>query len=104
MPPKKANRTEQMKDVIGQILYACTGDVRQYDETINTVVGALETYLTQLAVTALKHGTTPGKVKPEDIIAALKNCDPMKHSHVQDNFLDHRRSMKKDKPDKDMGM
>lgn len=90
-----------MREAVSQILYCCTGEHRQYEETINTVIGAVETYLCQLAVTALRSGETPDKVKPVDILAALRN-DSLLHAHVEKNYNDLKERNKK--VDDDMGI
>ena len=82
MPPR---RGVTVKDAVSQMLYACGGDKKQYEQTVDAIVGAVKTYVSQLAVVALRNGTSPMKVRPDDVIQAL-SCDPVKRGHVETNW------------------
>jgi hypothetical protein len=77
MPLRKTAHVE----AVSQILYACSGEQDQYKETVDAVVGAAETYLSQLAIVALRLSDTPEKVKPDAIMQAMRNDAPKK-AHV----------------------
>jgi hypothetical protein len=77
-------------------MYACSGEQDQYEETVETVLGAVETYLAQLAITAFHLSETHDKVKPDAILQALRNDGP-KRAHVSnayDRFKDIQKARK----------
>jgi hypothetical protein len=81
MPPRK----DVLREAVSQIMCACSGETDQIEQTLDTVIGAVETYLFQLLVVAVQNGSTPDKVKPDDIFDALKG-DPAKHDFVDQQF------------------
>lgn len=72
-----------------RILFTCAGDTEQYEETIQALTDVAETYLAHLCRESLRLSTTPGTVKADDVIRALR-CDPKMQTHVSDLYLDQR--------------
>lgn len=81
MSGKKRNG---LRDAVSQIMYCCSGEKEQYEETVNTVLAAVEVYVTQLTRTALKNvpPTSKGKVTVDSIAEAL-SCDIVKKNFVE---------------------
>ncbi|EAY22639.1 hypothetical protein TVAG_475670 [Trichomonas vaginalis G3] len=77
MPPKNA-----LREAVTQIMYTCSGNKEQYNETVDTVLGALQVYLTQLTKTALQNSQSAGKISADDIMSALKS-DRRKYYFLQ---------------------
>lgn len=86
MPPKK----DQLREVISQLLYACGGDKNQYEETIDAIIACLESYLSQLTISALKTSDLANKIRSDDVIRALIN-DPLKQNRIQTQFEDKKK-------------
>jgi hypothetical protein len=87
-------RTPGFRDVICQIMYACSGEQNQYTETVDTVLGAVEVYLAELARTALRLGKSPDKITPDSILEAMRNDEP-KQVHAT-NTYEKIRATKRD--------
>jgi IMP cyclohydrolase len=89
MPPRKAAH----RDAISQIMYACSGEQDQYEETVDAVMGAVETYLGQIASVALRLSETPDKIKPDAILQAIRNDGP-KRAHVSASYEKYKEIQK----------
>jgi hypothetical protein len=74
-------RTPAFREAVCQIIYACSGEHDLYLETVDTVLGAVELYLGELARTALHLGKHPEKITPDALLEAMRNDEP-KQAHV----------------------
>ena len=77
-------KRDTLRDAVSQIMYCCSGDKEQYEETLNAVLGAVEVYIKQLTKTALQNvpnGASQVRIVPGNIIAALAS-DPRKQSFL----------------------
>ena len=79
-----SKKRDTLREAVSQIIYCCSGEKDQYEETLDTVLVAIDVYVTQLTKTALKNvpPTSTGKVTSESIIEAL-SCDIMKKNFVE---------------------
>ena len=78
-------KRDTLKEAISQIMYCCSGDKEQYEDTINAVLGAVEVYVTQFTKTALEiipQGASQPKIQKDNILYAL-SCDPRKQAFIQ---------------------
>ena len=89
--PKK----DTLREAVTQIMYCCSGDKEQYEETVNAVLSAVEAYVTQLTKTALQnvpHNASQPKITQDSIVSALVG-DPRKQSYIQ-SLLDKKDKKK----------
>ncbi|KAK8899935.1 hypothetical protein M9Y10_002258 [Tritrichomonas musculus] len=89
-----AKKNNGLRDVISSILFTCSGETTQYEETISALEDSLIYYLHHLTQESLKCAKNPHKISSEDIILALKE-----YPQIQNNimtFLDDMDSIKKD--------
>ena len=87
------SKRDTLKEAVSQIMFCCSGEKEQYDETVNAVLGAVEVYVTQLAKTAIQNMPNESaqiKISPNNIIEALA-CDPRKQSFLQ-SFTEKNKS------------
>ena len=82
MPPR---RGDALREAVTQVMYAASGDKEQYTQTIDAVMGAVETYISQMTLAALRLGKAPDKVQAGDVIEAL-SCDSMLHRHMEKQY------------------
>ena len=73
-----SRKKNDLKEKVSQILYACAGDVEQYDETLNALIGSLEIYLRELGKAAYLCSDS-SKITTQSFIEAFNN-DPNRKS------------------------
>ena len=83
------------RESLSSILFACAGDVEQYEETINALQDAVVCYLRHLAEESIKVAKNPHSIRANDIIDALKDY-PRIQKRVK-TFLSEKRSFEKEK-------
>jgi len=70
-----SRKRQSLRDSVSQILYACSGDDKQHEETINAIIGAMEVYVRELTRVALLKSENAKKLSDSDFKKALEN-DP----------------------------
>ena len=88
-----ARKGASIRDTVALTLYACGGDETQYDETVDTIVGAVETYLAQLAIVAARIAKNPDQVGPKDVIQTMSN-EASKQAYLTRNLSDFEEHTK----------
>jgi hypothetical protein len=73
------------RKALSNMLYACAGDTRQYEETLDVIHQSVEKYVMHLTASANRRAHTAGVIRAEDVIAALDH-DPTVKARVQRLF------------------
>ena len=85
--------TASLEKPVSHILFACAGDTQQYDETVSALADVAGTYIARLTRESVRVSSTPGTVKADDVVRALR-CDPRTQTHVADVNTDQREFRK----------
>lgn len=89
----KVSKNNSIRDFISSILFTCSGETTQYEETITALENSLICYLRHLSHESIKYAKNPQKICSEDIISALKEYQPLQNNVI--SFLDDMKSINK---------
>lgn len=91
--PVKVNKNNAIRDFISSILFTCSGETTQYEETITALENSLICYLHHLSQESMKCAKNPSKISSEDIILALREYPEVQNNVI--SFLDDYKSINK---------
>lgn len=81
-----------IREFISSVLFTCSGETTQYEETISALEDSLMCYLHHLSQESIRVAKNPSKISSEDVILALKEYPQLQNYMI--SLMDDRKSIK----------